>query len=89
MPESMILPDTNVDYREAEKALLTWLKGKDLGIMNCREWARWSYNDRPFWSVWGLVYGRKNSLFSSVCGIHIYDDGEIIIVSKDDTMPEL
>lgn len=78
-----IHPTKEVDYREAEKTLKLWLKAQGMGIMKCQEWARWSYNDRPFWSVWGLVYGTASKVFTDFCGIQIYDDGEVQIVAKN------
>ena len=78
-----IHPTKEVDYRTAEKVLKLWLKTQGMGIMNCQEWARWNYNDRPFWSVWGLVHGSVNKIFTDFCGIQIYDDGEVQIITKN------
>jgi len=70
-----------VDYRETERNLKLWLKGQGLAIMECLEWNRWCYNERPFWSVWGTVYNDRNVIrVGYFCGIQIYDDGEVIIV---------
>ena len=76
-------PTMEVDYRQAEKTLKLWLKSKGMGIMSCRDWARWHYNNRPFWSVWGIVHGSANKVFTDFCGIHIYDDGEVAIIVKN------
>jgi len=78
-----VQPTREVDYRPAEKALKLWLKAQGMGIMKCQEWNRWDFNNRPFWSVWGLVYGKANRVFTDFCGIHIYDDGEVLIVAKN------
>ena len=83
------VPTKEVDIKEAEKTLEAWLKGQSLGIMDCIAWERWSYNERPFWSVWGWVYGKGKRVFSTYCGIHVYDNGEVIIVVYDySRMPE-
>ena len=76
-----IQPTSEVDYRQAERILELWLKTQGMGIMNCQEWSRWHYNNRPFWSVWGLVGTNTGS--TNFCGIHIYDDGDVVIVAKD------
>ena len=78
-----IQPTREVDYRGAEIKLIKWLKCQSMGIMNCREWNYWNYNTRPFWSVWGMVYGIGNKVIADYCGIQIYDDGEIDIVAKN------
>ena len=70
-------PINEVDYRGAERYLAMWLRNKRMTIRDCKEWARWCYSDRPFWSVWGHVYGDKYDGFR---GVQIYDDGEVIII---------
>jgi len=81
-------PTRDVDYRDAEKALRIYLKARQMGIERCREWARWTYGEMPFWSMWGLVYG-FNEVFSKCCGIHIYDDGRVEIVSSTENYAEI
>jgi hypothetical protein len=65
----MIKPSREVDYREAEARLRAWLIARGRFPVLCREWNRWTYNDRPFWSTW--------SVFTTE-GFQIYDDGEIL-----------
>ena len=72
-----------VDYRNAEKTLILYLKKQDMSITHCQEWARWTYGNIPFWSVWGIVCGNKNYSIG-LCGIHIYDDGRVLIVSNSE-----
>ncbi len=80
--------ERDIDYRAAEKTLLLYLKERSMGKKNCQEWARWTYGDMPFWSVWGLVYSQET--FSlSLCGIQIYDDGRVIIVNSNENFEEL
>lgn len=79
-------PARDVDYRDAEKVLVLYLKAKNLVIKNCREWARWTYGDIPFWSVWGIVCGSGDKVVFEVCGIQIYDDGRVLIVASDKDM---
>ncbi len=78
----------DVDYRDAEKTLLLYLKERSMSVGKCHEWARWTYGDVPFWSVWGVVYGSYKISFS-FCGIHIYDDGRVVIVSSNGNLNEL
>ncbi len=82
--DKFIQPTREVDYRDAERRLKLWLKGQDMGIENCYDWTKWDFKNRPFWSVWGLVYGTiMNNIGLDHCGIHIYDDGEITIVVRN------
>lgn len=83
-----VQPTRDVDYREAEKTLVLNLKTRGMSISLCREWARWTYGDMPFWSVWGLVYDRKKTTREFV-GIHIYDDGRVEIICSDANSVEL
>jgi len=83
MENQIVNADKEVDYRDAEKTLRLYLKEKDMSIKNCEEWTRWNYSKVPFWSVWGLVYGCKEP-FINFCGIHIYDNGRVLIVSTLD-----
>lgn len=64
---------------QAERNLKTWLKRKRMRIVETREWCQWDYNKRPFWSVWAIVGGVD--FIVKTMGIHIYDDGEILITS--------
>ncbi len=75
--------DKEVDYRNAERILVLYFKEQDMHISHCQEWTKWTYGSMPFWSVWGLVYGHKKASIN-FCGIHIYDDGRVVIVSSVD-----
>ena len=83
MTEHQLLKaDKDIDYRDAKKTLKLYLKERSKGIKNCQSWARWTYGNIPFWSVWGLVYGWDQDPYFRFCGIHIYDDGRVEIVSS-------
>ena len=75
----MIHHELDVDYRQAEHNLESWLKRRGLKISSCHEWNRWTYGARPFWSVWGFIYGGKD-YFGQEYGIHVHDDGEVLII---------
>lgn len=76
----MYLQTKEVDYRPAERRLELWLKKQGLGALHTSEWARWDFNNRPFWSVWALVVGEK--VIAETWGLQIYDDGEVSMVTK-------
>ena len=81
MTEHQLLKaDKDIDYRDAEKTLKLYLKERNMGVTDCREWARWTYGDMPFWSVWAIV--STAAFHITLCGIHIYDDGRVLIVSQ-------
>jgi hypothetical protein len=65
--------------REATVNLRTFILGKGYRINNFREWRRWETFTRPFWSVWVIVYYPRYDIYR-FWGIHIYDDGEVLLV---------
>jgi len=69
-----------VDYRPAKGRLEAWLKGQELCLVKAAEWTHWNFNNRPFWSVWVEVVGRR--VCFETWGMHIYEDGEIVMVTK-------
>lgn len=76
-----VQPTRDVDHREAEIILRLWLKEQGLSCGYCKEWTKWYYGDIPFWSTWTEVISKK--FIYSFCGIHIYDDGRVLIVAND------
>jgi hypothetical protein len=74
-------------HRKAESILKAALKERGIFIYDCFNWQRWTYNNRPFWSVWATLYHEKKSVYSGqVFGLHIHDDGEVLIVCQ---LPEI
>lgn len=84
MIKMSVQPTRDFDYREAKETLLSYLKGNGMTIKDLREWARWTYSPVPFWSVWGMVYGLADAV--TFCGIHIYDDGRVQIISSTENL---
>lgn len=75
------------DIKQAEKRVRLWLKEHESyapkavdGIPSFFDWAYWTYSDRPFFSVYVNVWGR----LAGILGFHIYDDGEVLLVSRDE-----
>ena len=76
---NLFSPTQAVDYRPAEKRLMGWLKEQGAFLIKTEGWAYWDFNNRPFWATWAEV-SVKGSW--GMWGLHIYDDGEILIASK-------
>ena len=76
----MYIQTNEVDYRPALKRLKTWLIKKGLTMLSAAEWAHWKFNARPFWSTWVSVFGPEIGF--ETWGVQIYDEGEIILVTK-------
>jgi len=73
-------PTKAIDYREAEIELKLWLKVRGIKLIEGKEWAYWNFNNRPFWSVWALLFGEK--IDYGLYGFQIYDDGEILLITS-------
>ena len=68
----------------ARKRLNEWLLAKKYRLAGCRDWARWTYGEIPFWSVWAEVSGGDENRFFYIgeLGLHIYDDGRVACASR-------
>ena len=76
---NLFSPTSIVDYRPAEKRLKSWLKAQGAFLVKTEGWAYWDFNNRPFWATWVKVSSKGGH---GMWGLHIYDDGEILIVSE-------
>lgn len=68
--------------RAAEKQLRRYLAEEGYRIYEIREWARWDNFPRPMWSAWAIIY-KYTTFTTMLVGLHIYDDGEVLIAYRD------
>lgn len=81
-----LIPVSSQDIKQAEKRVRLWLQQHDSfapkavdGIPSFFVLAYWTYSVRPFHSVYVNSLGR----YSGILGFHIYDDGEVLLVSRE------
>ena len=82
MPAGQLPAATTDGLEEARKALEDWLKARRYHCANTTDWTRWTYAERPFWSVWAEVYGGGGVFFLGELGLHIYNDGRVVCVTN-------
>lgn len=74
-------PGDDIDYRQAAKTLDAWLAEMKYNA-RVEGWTRWCYSSRPFWSAWVEVYDATLKHFT--IGVHVYDDGEVAVVTTNE-----
>lgn len=71
----------------AKRHLHNWLQANGYQCLRERDWARWEYCDPAVWTVYVSVFHMSN-FWGGLLGMHIYDDGRVVCVSKDSSEAE-
>lgn len=77
----MVIPNPAVDFKPAKARLMDWCIKRKCPVIILEETAAyWEYGH--FWSCYTEIY-LPNSAIYSRCGFHIYDTGEVLLVSRE------
>lgn len=69
------------DEKSAERMLKLWAKERKTHIVHYISCARFNYSGRLFWAIFVKLFGWESS-FSGVFGFHVYEDGEVKLISR-------
>jgi len=74
---------TVFDDKSAKSMLRLWLRDRKTKIVCYYSCAQFSYSERLFWAIVVKLFGLESS-FNGVYGFHIYENGEVKLIGKQD-----